>query len=229
MCVDYGRIRAARDIDLRVGPSERVALIGANGAGKSTCLKALCGLLPIAAGDALYDGASIRSLAPHQLARRGVSIVPEGRGVFGRLTAMENLEAGAYLRADRAEVAREIEGLLGRFPMLRKRLKEPAGVLSGGEQQALVLGRALLSRPRLLLLDEPSMGLAPLMVEMVFSVLRDLGRNMAVLLVEQNSFLALEFCDRAYVLESGAVAAEGSPGELWGDETIKELYLGGGA
>ena len=226
--VDYGRIRALHGIDILIREGEKVALIGANGAGKSTFLKAVCGLLPAADGEVLLDGISARGLPPHQLAARGVSLVPEGRGIFGRLTAMENLMAGAYLRRDGAKsVLRDAEALLERFPMLKSRLKEPAGVLSGGEQQALALARALLSKPRLLLLDEPSMGLAPLMAGMVFEVLRDLGSELTVLLVEQNAHLALDLCGRAYALESGFVAAEGPAEALLAGEGIEGLYLGG--
>jgi branched-chain amino acid transport system ATP-binding protein len=227
LCVDYGRVRAVREVSLKIGRRERVAWIGANGAGKSSCLKALCGLVPPAAGQVLLDGSEVGGLPPYALARRGLGLVPEGRGVFGRLTALENLKAGAWLRTDHGEVARDIERLLESFPMLKNRLKEPAGVLSGGEQQALALARAFLGQPRILLLDEPSMGLAPLMVEMVFTVLGDLGRDTAMLLVEQNSHLALEFCHRAYALESGRVAAGGPSASLLANETIKELYLGG--
>lgn len=225
--VRYGAIEAVKGIDLHVNAGERVTLIGANGAGKTSTLKALAGLLPRASGDIRFDGHSIRAVPAHRLPRQGVSLVPEGRGIFARMSVLENLQAGAYLRRDREQVDEDMEGLFEHFPRLRERLGQSAGLLSGGEQQMLALARALLSRPRLLILDEPSMGLAPIMVEKIFAVIDAVCQaGMTLLLVEQNARLALQVTDRAYVMDSGRIHLTGNSAALLDDPGIREAYLG---
>ncbi len=225
--VAYGGIRAVKGIDLAVGQGELVSLIGANGAGKTTTLRAVTGLVHPAAGRVLYGGEDLRGLRSHEIARRGLALVPEGRGMFPQLTIQENLAMGAYTRRDRHAVRGDEERVLGLFPRLRERLRQTAGTLSGGEQQMLAIGRALMSRPRLLLLDEPSMGLAPLMVERIFEVIRTIAaEGVTLLLVEQNARLALEASDRAYVLEGGLVTLHGPARELLHDPRVRESYLG---
>lgn len=225
--VRYGAIEAVKGIDLHVNAGERVTLIGANGAGKTSTLKALAGLLPMASGDIRFDGHSIRAVPAHRLPRQGVSLVPEGRGIFARMSVLENLQAGAYLRRDREQVDEDMEGLFEHFPRLRERLVQSAGLLSGGEQQMLALARALLSRPRLLILDEPSMGLAPIMVEKIFAVIDAVCQaGMTLLLVEQNARLALQVTDRAYVMDSGRIHLTGNSAALLDDPGIREAYLG---
>ena len=225
--VAYGGIRAVKGIDLEVNPGELVCLIGANGAGKTTTLKAVTGLVRSAAGRILYDGHDISGLRVHEIARRGLALVPEGRGVFAQLTIEENLAMGAYARHDRAAVAADIERAFTHFPRLKERRLQTAGTLSGGEQQMLAIGRALMSRPKLLLLDEPSMGLAPLMVERIFEVVRTIAsEGVTMLLVEQNARLALETSHRGYVLEGGLVTVSGEARSLLGDPRIREAYLG---
>lgn len=225
--VRYGAIEAVKGIDLHVNAGERVTLIGANGAGKTSTLKALAGLLPVASGDIRFDGHSIRAVPAHRLPRQGVSLVPEGRGIFARMSVLENLQAGAYLRRDREQVDEDMEGLFEHFPRLRERLGQSAGLLSGGEQQMLALARALLSRPRLLILDEPSMGLAPIMVEKIFAVIDAVCQaGMTLLLVEQNARLALQVTDRAYVMDSGRIHLTGNSAALLDDPGIREAYLG---
>jgi branched-chain amino acid transport system ATP-binding protein len=225
--VSYGGIRAVKGIDLHVEPGELVCLIGANGAGKTTTLRAITGLVRAAAGRIVYDGGDIAALRVHEIARRGLALVPEGRGVFAQLTIEENLAMGAYARADRAGVAADVERAFALFPRLRERRRQTAGTLSGGEQQMLAISRALMSRPKLLLLDEPSMGLAPLMVERIFEVVRTIAaEGVTMLLVEQNARLALEVSHRGYVLEGGLVAFSGEARSLLGDPRIREAYLG---
>ncbi|MDY1045840.1 ABC transporter ATP-binding protein [Pseudomonas coleopterorum] len=225
--VRYGAIEAVKGIDLHVNAGERVTLIGANGAGKTSTLKALAGLLPMASGDIRFDGHSIRAVPAHRLPRQGVSLVPEGRGIFARMSVLENLQAGAYLRRDSEQVDEDMEGLFEHFPRLRERLGQSAGLLSGGEQQMLALARALLSRPRLLILDEPSMGLAPIMVEKIFAVIDAVCQaGMTLLLVEQNARLALQVTDRAYVMDSGRIHLTGNSAALLDDPGIREAYLG---
>ena len=225
--VAYGGIRAVKGIDLRVDAGELVCLIGANGAGKTTTLRAITGIVHAAAGSVSYDGADITRMKPHQIVRRGLSLVPEGRGVFPQLTIQENLAMGAYARSDRAAVASDEERAFTLFPRLKERRKQTAGTLSGGEQQMLAIGRALMSRPKLLLLDEPSMGLAPLMVEKIFEVIRTISsEGVTLLLVEQNARLALEVSHRAYVLEGGLVTLSGEGKTLLHDPRIREAYLG---
>ncbi|KQQ63275.1 ABC transporter ATP-binding protein [Pseudomonas sp. Leaf129] len=225
--VRYGAIEAVKGIDLHVNAGERVTLIGANGAGKTSTLKALAGLLPMASGDIRFDGHSIRAVPAHRLPRQGIALVPEGRGIFARMSVLENLQAGAYLRRDRERVDEDMEGLFEHFPRLRERLGQSAGLLSGGEQQMLALARALLSRPRLLILDEPSMGLAPIMVEKIFAVIDAVCQaGMTLLLVEQNARLALQVTDRAYVMDSGRIHLTGNSAALLNDPGIREAYLG---
>jgi branched-chain amino acid transport system ATP-binding protein len=225
--VAYGGIRAVKGIDLTVERGELVCLIGANGAGKTTTLKAITGLVHAAGGRALYDGRELLGQRPHRIARSGLVMVPEGRGVFAQLTIDENLAMGAFARRERALVAADVERVFGLFPRLKERRRQIAGTLSGGEQQMLAIARALMSRPRLLLLDEPSMGLAPLMVEKIFEVIRAIAsEGVTMLLVEQNARLALEASHRGYVLEGGVVALSGQAGALLHDPRIREAYLG---
>ncbi|WP_240429935.1 ABC transporter ATP-binding protein [Serratia marcescens] len=224
--VSYGGIHAVKGIDFTVNAGEQVTLIGANGAGKTSSLRALTGLQPFE-GDILFDGCSIRGAPPHRLLQRGLVMVPEGRGIFTRLTVRENLQLGAYARCDKSAVRQDFERVCATFPRLSERLHQPAGLLSGGEQQMVAMGRALLSRPRLLILDEPSMGLAPIVVEAIFTVIKQLARDgVTLLLVEQNARLALESTDRAYVLDSGSLSHSGRSAEMLDDEKIKQIYLG---
>ena len=225
--VSYGGIRAVKGVDLTVEPGELVCLIGANGAGKTTTLRAITGLVRAAGGRIVYDGEDIAALKPHEISRRGLALVPEGRGVFAQLTIEENLAMGAYSRNDRAGVAADLERAFTLFPRLKERRRQTAGTLSGGEQQMLAISRALMSRPKLLLLDEPSMGLAPIMVEKIFEVIRGISADgVTMLLVEQNARLALEVSRRGYVLESGQVTISGEARALLGDPRIREAYLG---
>jgi branched-chain amino acid transport system ATP-binding protein len=226
--VHYGGIRAVKGIDLEVGEGELVCLIGANGAGKSSTLKAICGL-HARGGKVRYAGEALEGLPLFELPRRGLVMVPEGRGVFPQLTVEENLAMGAFARRDagvRGDLARQYDS----FPRLKERRHQTAGTLSGGEQQMLAIGRALMSRPRLLLLDEPSMGLAPLMVAKIFDIVREVAlRGMTILLVEQNARLALELSHRGYVMESGSITLAGAAQTLLADPKVREAYLGEGA
>ena len=225
--VSYGGIQAVKGIDLHVGEGELVCLIGANGAGKTTTLKGICGVQPVKAGTVRYAGENVTGKPPHRLVRRGLAMVPEGRGVFGALTIEENLAMGAYIRSDRAGVRHDIERVFALFPRLQERRRQTAGTLSGGEQQMLAIGRALMSKPRLLLLDEPSMGLAPLMVQKVFeTVLSVSSEGVTILLIEQNAKLALEVSHRGYVMESGEVTLSGDAKSLLHDPAVRAAYLG---
>ena len=225
--VAYGGIRAVKGIDLEVRSGEMVCLIGANGAGKSTTLRAVTGLVRAAAGRIRYDGRDILALRPHEIARSGLAMVPEGRGVFAQLTIEENLGMGAYARPDKSGVKADLQHAFELFPRLAERRKQIAGTLSGGEQQMLAIARALMSRPKLLLLDEPSMGLAPLMVEKIFEVIRTIAaEGVTLLLVEQNARLALEVSHRGYVLEGGLVTISGPARSLLDDPRVREAYLG---
>jgi branched-chain amino acid transport system ATP-binding protein len=225
--VSYGGINAVKGIDLEVHPGELVTLIGANGAGKTSTLKALAGLLKPAGGRIHYNGEDITARPAHELVRKGLALVPEGRGVFARLTVEENLAMGAYSRRDSARVPADLESVYARLPRLAERRRQLAGTLSGGEQQMLAIGRALMSRPRLLLLDEPSMGLAPLMVQTIFETIRAIAAGGAtLLLVEQNARLALETCHRGYVMESGTIAASDTAARLLADPQVRQAYLG---
>ena len=224
--VRYGGIRAVKGIDLKVDPGELVCLIGANGAGKSSCLRAISGMAPAAAGAVSYDGRAVTALAAFERARAGLILVPEGRGVFAQLTVEENLAMGAYARRD-AQVDRDRAHVLELFPRLAERRRQTGGTLSGGEQQMLAMGRALMSKPKLLLLDEPSMGLAPLMVQKVFeTVLAVSKEGVTILLIEQNAKLALEVSHRGYVMESGEITLAGPAKTLLHDPAVRAAYLG---
>jgi branched-chain amino acid transport system ATP-binding protein len=225
--VSYGGIQAVKGIDLHVGEGELVCLIGANGAGKTTTLKGVCGVQPVKAGTVRYAGENVTGKPPHRLVRRGLAMVPEGRGVFGALTIEENLAMGAYIRSDRAGVRSDIERVFTLFPRLQERRRQTAGTLSGGEQQMLAIGRALMSKPRLLLLDEPSMGLAPLMVQKVFETVLSVSKEgVTILLIEQNAKLALEVSHRGYVMESGVITLSGDAKSLLHDPAVRAAYLG---
>jgi branched-chain amino acid transport system ATP-binding protein len=225
--IAYGQIKAVKGIDLALHAGELVSLIGANGAGKTTTLNAIAGTLPIESGDLIYDGARINALPAHQRVHRGLALVPEGRGIFTRLTVEENLRMGAYIRSDKAQIEADMQRVFEMLPRVKERLPQVAGTLSGGEQQMLAIGRALLSKPKLLLLDEPSMGLAPLFVEKIFEVVQSIVREgVTVLLVEQNANLALKFSQRAYVMESGRITLSGTGDDLLHDPKVRSAYLG---
>jgi len=225
--VRYGQIEAVKGIDLELHPGELVSLIGANGAGKTTTLNTIAGVLPVAEGEVRYRGDSIVRLPSYERLRAGIALVPEGRGIFTRLTVEENLRMGAYSRKDSSEIDADMDQVFTMLPRIRERLSQVAGTLSGGEQQMLAIGRALLSRPRVLLLDEPSMGLAPLVVEKIFEVIQTvLKQGMTILLVEQNAHIALEFSHRAYVMESGRITLSGSGRVLLNDPKVRAAYLG---
>ncbi|MEQ1773152.1 MAG: ABC transporter ATP-binding protein [Burkholderiales bacterium] len=225
--VAYGGINAVKGIDLDVRTGELVALIGANGAGKTTTLKALAGLLKPAAGSVHYDGQDITGKPAFELVRRGLALVPEGRGVFARLTVEENLAMGAYIRDDKASITTDCDRAYATFPRLAERRMQLAGTLSGGEQQMLAIARALMCKPRLLLLDEPSMGLAPIVVQKIFETIRTVAREgVTLLLIEQNARLALQTCDRGYVMESGLITLSGEAKSLLDNPDVRRAYLG---
>ena len=230
LCVHYGEIEAVRGVSLSADAGEIVTVIGANGAGKTTSLSAMSGLLRPSTGRIAYDGQDITRLPPHKRVELGVAHVPEGRHVFAAMTVAENLEMGAYLRHHRRspEYKKSLDGVLELFPVLADRASQVAGTLSGGEQQMLVIGRALMAEPRLLLIDEPSLGLAPLIVKQIFEAFGEIrARGVTFLLVEQNAHQALKIADRAYVLETGEIVREGTSESLLGDESITRAYLGG--
>ena len=223
----YGGIKAVKGVDLHVNEGELVTLIGSNGAGKTTTMKAITGTLPPASGDIEYLGKSIKGKGAWDLVKDGLAMVPEGRGVFSRMTIIENLQMGAYIRNDTAEIAADMEKMFTIFPRLRERKDQLAGTMSGGEQQMLAMGRALMSRPKVLLLDEPSMGLSPIMVDKIFEVVRDVAaQGVTILLVEQNASRALSIADRGYVMESGIVTMNGDAKELLNDPRVRAAYLG---
>ncbi|MEP6941708.1 MAG: ABC transporter ATP-binding protein [Betaproteobacteria bacterium] len=225
--VAYGGIQAVKGIDLEVGEGELVCLIGANGAGKTTTLKGITGLQAVHGGTVEYAGENVTGRPAFELVRKGLSMVPEGRGVFGALSIDENLAMGAYTRSDQKAIASDVERVFTLFPRLKERRKQTAGTLSGGEQQMLAMGRAMLSRPKLLLLDEPSMGLAPLMVQKVFETVIAIAREgVTILLIEQNAKLALEVSDRGYVMESGEITLSGAAASLLSDPKVRAAYLG---
>ena len=225
--VAYGGIQAVKGVDLEVNEGELVTLIGSNGAGKTTTMKAITGSLPMLGGDIEYLGKSIKGRGAWDLVNDGLVMVPEGRGVFARITITENLQMGAYIRNDKPEIAADIEKMFVLFPRLRERKDQLAGTMSGGEQQMLAMGRALMSRPKVLLLDEPSMGLSPIMVDKIFEVVRDVSAlGMTVLLVEQNASRALGIANRGYVMESGNVTMNGEAKELLNDPRVRAAYLG---
>jgi branched-chain amino acid transport system ATP-binding protein len=227
LTVSYGGINAVKGIDLDVKQGELVTLIGANGAGKTTTLKALAGLIRPVAGRIHYNGGEITARPAFALVREGLALVPEGRGIFGLLTVEENLAMGAYSRADKAQVAADFDRIYAVFPRLAERRGQRAGTLSGGEQQMLAIGRALMSRPKLLLLDEPSMGLAPIMVQKIFETIRAVAQEgVTLLLVEQNAKLALETCHRGYVMESGVIALADTAARLLENPKVRQAYLG---
>lgn len=224
--VGYGGIQAVKGVDLEVRKGELVTLIGANGAGKTTTLKAITGLQPIGEGEVSYQGKSIRGQGAWDLVRNGLAMVPEGRGTFTRMTITENLQMGAYIRND-ADIDADMDKVFELFPRLKERRNQLAGTMSGGEQQMLAMGRALMSRPTLLLLDEPSMGLSPIMVEKIFEVVRDVSaKGVTVLLVEQNARLALQAADRAYVMDSGLITMSGESKAMLNDPKVRAAYLG---
>jgi branched-chain amino acid transport system ATP-binding protein len=225
--VAYGGIQAVKGVDFEVHEGELVSLIGSNGAGKTTTMKAITGTQPLSSGDIEYRGKSIAGQGPWDLVQQGLAMVPEGRGVFTRMTIIENLQMGAYIRTDTAGIADDIEKMFTVFPRLRERKGQLAGTLSGGEQQMLAMGRALMSRPKVLLLDEPSMGLSPLMVDKIFEVVRDVyAQGVTVLLVEQNASRALAIANRGYVMESGLISMTGLGKDLLEDPKVRAAYLG---
>jgi branched-chain amino acid transport system ATP-binding protein len=225
--VSYGGIQAVKGVDFEVREGELVTLIGSNGAGKTTTMKAITGLLPLNDGDIQYLGQSVRGRGPWDLVKQGLAMVPEGRGVFTRMTITENLQMGAHIRKDKAAIAEDMERVLTTFPRLRERKDQLAGTMSGGEQQMLAMGRALMSRPKLLLMDEPSMGLSPIMVDKIFEVVREVhAQGVTILLVEQNASRALEIADRAYVMESGIISMRGDARQMLDDPKVRAAYLG---
>ena len=225
--VAYGGIQAVKGVDFEVREGELVSLIGSNGAGKTTTMKAITGTLPINDGDILYLGESIKGKGAWDLVKKGLVMVPEGRGVFARMTITENLQMGAYIRKDKAGIAADIEKMFTIFPRLRERKDQLAGTMSGGEQQMLAMGRALMSQPKVLLLDEPSMGLSPIMVDKIFEVVRDVyALGVTIVLVEQNASRALAIADRGYVMESGLITMTGPGQELLSDPRVRAAYLG---
>lgn len=225
--VSYGGIKAVKGVSLEVQEGELISLIGSNGAGKTTTMKAITGSLGIEGGNIDYLGKSIRGQGAWDLVKQGLAMVPEGRGVFTRMTILENLQMGAYTRTDKAGIAEDIERMFGIFPRLRERKDQLAGTMSGGEQQMLAMARALMSRPKVLLLDEPSMGLSPIMVDKIFEVVRDVSsQGMTILLVEQNAQRALQIADRGYVMDSGEITMTGPGKELLVDPRVREAYLG---
>lgn len=225
--VAYGGIQAVKGVDFEVKEGELVSLIGSNGAGKTTTMKAITGILPINDGDIEYLGKSIRGQGPWDLVKQGLAMVPEGRGIFTRMSILENLHMGAYVRDDKAEIANDIDKVFTIFPRLKERCKQLAGTMSGGEQQMLAMGRALMSRPKVLLLDEPSMGLSPIMVDKIFEVVHDVyAQGVTVLLVEQNASRALAIANRGYVMDSGLITMTGPGKEMLNDPRVREAYLG---
>ncbi|HBG07453.1 MAG: ABC transporter ATP-binding protein [Geobacteraceae bacterium GWC2_58_44] len=224
--VNYGAIKALQKVSFQITRGEIVALIGANGAGKTTILNTISNIVPSVAGRIIYQGKDVTRLPPHDIVKLGISQVPEGRRVFARMSVLENLEMGAYTRTDN-EVGSDLEKIFQRFPRLSERRKQPGKTLSGGEQQMLAIGRALMSRPKLLLLDEPSMGLAPMLVEQIFEIIQEINRSgTTILLVEQNANMALSIAHRAYVLETGEVVLHGDAGELASNPEVRRAYLG---
>jgi branched-chain amino acid transport system ATP-binding protein len=228
MVCAYGQITALKGVTLSVKAGQLVALIGANGAGKSTTLRAISGLVPARSGSMIFDGEDITGAGPQRVLTKGIAHCPEGRRVFPHMTVAENLDMGAYLRSDTSEVAVDRDRIYGEFPRLAERRKQAAGTLSGGEQQMLAIGRALMSRPRLVMFDEPSLGLAPNIVERTFAIIRAIrDAGTTVLLVEQNAYAALDMCDHAYLLESGRVVLSGAGADLIENEHVRRAYLGG--
>ncbi|AZK46299.1 ABC transporter ATP-binding protein [Paenibacillus lentus] len=227
LSVNYGVISAVKQMNLHIQPGEIVALIGTNGSGKTSALRSISGLNKELQGQVWFEGKEITKLEPHQIVKRGISQVPEGRGVFPDLTVLENLKLGAYVRKDKAAIATDIQSMFALFPRLEERKKQLAGTMSGGEQQMLAIARALMARPKLLLLDEPSMGLAPLIVKEIFAAIRQVNEEgVSVLLVEQNATMALATAHRGYVMETGSIVVEGEAAELKNNDVVKSVYLG---
>ena len=225
--VYYGMIQAIKGISFEVNEGEVIALIGANGAGKTTTLHAVTGLIPAKAGEIIFDGKNVAKIPGHKIVSMGMAHVPEGRRVFAELSVYQNLKMGAYTRKDKDEIAGNLEMVYKRFPRLKERKNQMAGTLSGGEQQMLAMGRALMSQPKIILMDEPSMGLSPIFVNEIFDIIRELSAaGTTVLLVEQNAKKALSIADRAYVLETGRITLQGDAKELMNDESVKKAYLG---
>lgn len=225
--VSYGAIQAIKDVSLTVNDGELVSLIGANGAGKTTILHTITGLTPAAGGSITYDGIDLRKYPPYKIVAKGLAHVPEGRHVFTGMTVAENLAMGAYFRKDKKQIAADLETVYESFPRLKERSKQLAGTLSGGEQQMLAMGRAIMSKPKLVVMDEPSMGLSPLLVKDVFNIIKKMhSLGITILLVEQNAKMALSIADRAYVLETGKIVMEGNALDLLGDPRVKKAYLG---
>ncbi len=228
LCVNYGAIRALHGISFDVNQGEIITLIGSNGAGKTTTLHSISNIIKKQSGAIIFNGEDITNLAADKIVSKNLIQVPEGRRVFANLSVLENLQLGAYLRKDRAGINKDIEHVFSLFPRLKERVKQAAGTLSGGEQQMLAMGRALMSRPKLLLLDEPSMGLAPILVDEIFEIIKRINADgTTILLVEQNAFKALSIADRAYVLETGEIIKSGNAAELLNDDSVKNAYLGG--
>jgi branched-chain amino acid transport system ATP-binding protein len=226
--VYYGAIHALRDINIEVNEGEIVTLIGANGAGKTSTLRAISGLAPIRSGTITFQGETLNGYSAHQIPYLGISHVPEGRRIFSNLTVMENLQLGAYCRKDDDGIKKDFEMVFSKFPRLKERMKQRGGTLSGGEQQMLAMGRALMARPKILLLDEPSMGLAPIIVQEIFSIIQEINQSgTTILLVEQNAHMALSIANRAYVIETGSIVLEGKASDLLQDSAVKQAYLGG--
>jgi branched-chain amino acid transport system ATP-binding protein len=225
--VAYGGIQAVKGVDFEVRAGELVSLIGSNGAGKTTTMKAITGLLPLSAGDIQFMGQSVRGRGAWDMVKQGLAMVPEGRGVFTRMSITENLQMGAHIRTDKAGIADDMERLFTTFPRLKERKDQLAGTMSGGEQQMLAMGRALMSRPKVLLMDEPSMGLSPIMVDKIFEVVREVhAQGVTILLVEQNASRALEIADRGYVMESGLITMSGDAKQMLDDPKVRAAYLG---
>ena len=223
----YGAIEALKGINIRLDKGEIVTLIGANGAGKSTTLRSITGLVPPASGEIIYEGRRLNGMPTHQITALGISMVPEGRAIFANLSVSENLELGAYLQKDKTQNEKQLDRVFALFPRLKERRKQAGGTLSGGEQQMLAIGRALMARPRLLLLDEPSLGLAPLLVHAIFEAVDQINKEgTSILLVEQNANAALKHSHRAYVLETGTIIMEGPSDQLTADPRVREAYLG---
>ncbi len=226
--VYYGAIHAIKGISLEVNEGEIVTLIGANGAGKSTTLRTVSGLLKPKTGTITFEGKNIAGVSAHNIVKAGISQVPEGRRIFAEMSVMENLDLGAFIRKDKVGIAQDLKMVFERFPRLEERKNQEAGTLSGGEQQMLAMGRALMSRPKLLLLDEPSMGLAPLLIKEIFSIIQDINKSgTTILLVEQNANMALSIANRAYVLETGRITLSGDAKKLAASEDVRKAYLGG--
>lgn len=227
--VYYGGIHALSDVNMEVGEGEIVTLVGANGAGKTSTLRAISGLVPAAPGSSIqFEGKELVKMSASKIPYLGISHVPEGRRIFASMTVEENLQLGAYCRKDKANIAKDYETIFEKFPRLRERMKQRAGTLSGGEQQMLAMGRALMARPKILLLDEPSMGLAPIIVKEIFTIIQDINKSgTTILLVEQNANMALSIANRAYVIETGRIILKGKASDLLNDESVKKAYLGG--